>query len=317
MKKVLITGATGFVGANVLRYLVKEGKFDVHIITKETSNKWRIKDVLTNVSEHQVDLIDYEKLKEIAVKISPDYIFHLAMYGGYSTVEKDDNKILNTNIIGTYNLLKATMEIPYKCFINTGTISEYGAKSAAMKETDCLEPNTLYGVSKAASTMLCQQVAKEYKKPITTLRLFSVYGYYEYKERFRLIPDVILHCLKNKDLNLSAGNQKRDFIFIEDVIKAYIKAANNPNKKGLVLNVGTGVDNTIRDVAERIVSKLNSRIKLNYDAKKSEVFENSVSCKADISEIKSVLDWKPDFDLDKGLERTISWFKSNLALYDQ
>lgn len=314
MKKVFITGATGFVGANLLRYLIKEGKFDIHIISRPTSNKWRVNDILSDVSEHTVDLTCYEELKKIISDINPDYIFHLATYGGYPRTQTDNDKILNDNLIGTYNLLKATMDIPYKCFVNTGSSSEYGIKDVAMKETDFLEPNTMYGVSKAASTLLCRQIAREYKKPITTLRLFSVYGYYE--EKFRLIPDVVLHCLKNKSIDLSSGTQKRDFIFIEDAIQAFVKTIDNPNNKGLILNLGSGSDITVKEAAEKVLHILNSKIKLNFNVKKEENFETSISWKADITKIKSVLDWKPKFNLDEGLKKTSLWFKSNLNLYN-
>lgn len=314
MKKVLITGATGFIGTNLLRYLIKEGKFEIHILTRETSNKWRIKNLLGDISEHSADITDYEKISTVIQDINPEYIFHLATYGGYPRIQKDNDIMLNNNLIGTHNLLKATMDIKYKCFVNTGTSSEYGMKGIAMKETDTLEPNTMYGLSKAASTMLCQYIAREYKKPITTLRLFSVYGYYE--EKFRLIPDVILHCLKNKSLSLSAGSQKRDFVFIEDVIQSYIKAIDNPSKEGVILNVGGGVDFTIEDVAKKIVSIMGSKIKLNFGTKKLENFETSVSWKADINRIKSILGWIPKTDLEEGLKKTISWFKSNTTLYD-
>jgi len=315
MEKVFITGATGFIGANLLRRLVQEDKFEIHISMEKGSDTWRIADVLEKVVKHEVDIMDYDSLKSLMDEIKPDYIFHLAMYGGYPNVESDESKTLSVSLLGTYNMLRATLDIDYKCFVNTGTRSEYGVKLDPMKETDILEPDSVYAVSKAASTLLCQSFAKKYDKPVTTLRIFSVYGYYEYSARFRLIPDVILHCLKDEDVEMSSGEQKRDFVFIEDVVEAYVLAMEKPVNGGSVFNVGTGNDSVVKDVAEKIVSKMGSDIKLNYNSEIKESSENSISLRADISKIKTELGWEPRFSLDEGLDKTISWFKENIKLY--
>ncbi len=174
--RVLVTGATGFVGSNLVRRLVKEG-YEVHILTRKTSNMWRLKDIYSSLIDHKVDLSDKDDLLNAVTKINPNNICHLAIYGGYPS-QNEDEKILKTNLNGTINLLSALEGIDYDCFINTGSSSEYGKKEFIMKETDICEPNTVYGIAKLSSTLYCNHISAKENKNIGTIRLFSVYGDY-------------------------------------------------------------------------------------------------------------------------------------------
>ncbi len=311
METVLITGATGFIGANLARRLA--GSFKVNILARPNSNFWRLNDIKSRLAVHNADICDYENLRDAVNRIRPDYIFHFAAYGAYPRIQADESKILETDIIGTHNLLKAALGIPYKCLINTGSSSEYGIKDKPMKEDDALDPNTAYGAAKAASTMLCRNFAREHDKPIITLRPFSVYGYYE--ERLRLVPDVIISCLKNKDVNLSSGVQKRDFVFIEDAIGAYMQAMKYDDSSGLVLNVGSGKDISVMDAANKIHKIINSGNRLFFGKKPLESFETEKCWRADIKLIRQKIGWKPKINLDEGLARTVEWFRGNMGIY--
>lgn len=313
MKNALITGATGFIGANLARELASR-KFAVNILTRSTSNLWRLSDIKDKLIIHNADVLDFNRLSAVAHSIKPKYIFHLAAYGAYPRIETDEKAILETNIIGTYNLLKATLDIPYSCFINTGSSSEYGTKNKAMKESDALEPNTFYGAAKASATMLCQNFARQYKKPIVTLRPFAAYGYYE--EPFRLIPDVIINCINQKDVHLTSGGQKRDFVFIEDVIDAYMKAIERPSS-GIVLNVGSGSDVSVKEVAKLIHKLVKSDNKLLFGKKSKEQFETDICWKADTAAIKRALNWQAKTSLISGLKKTIAWFRQNMDIYEK
>ena len=165
MSKILITGATGFINANLSRKMLKEGH-SAYVLLRKQSNLQRIQDVLPDLNVLEADLLDFETLREGIHKIGPDYIFHSATYGSYPDDQQDEDLIVQTNVVGTYNLLKAANEISYKCFIYTGSSSEYGFKDKPMAETDLLEPESLYGVSKASATLLCQMFAKRFHKNI-------------------------------------------------------------------------------------------------------------------------------------------------------
>ena len=213
---ILITGGSGFVGANLARKLLGLGH-EVHIISKKSSDLWRLRDIKNNIHIHNTDILDRKKLEPLMKRVSPTAIFHLATYSSYRD-QKDAEQIMDVSIKGTLNLLYSTLDLDYKIFVNTGSSSEYGFKSRPMKETDLLEPISFYASAKAAQTLLCQAFSFEYKKPIVTMRPFSVYGPYEQKDRF--IPTILRSLINKKPIKLTPGKQRRDFIFIDDLVEA-------------------------------------------------------------------------------------------------
>jgi len=310
--RILITGVAGFVGANLARFFVKKN-FQVYGLVKKETNLWRIQDLGKDINLQFDDLSEFRKLHRTIKKIDPNYIFHLAAYGSYPE-QIDIKKMINTNILGTYNLLLATEDISYDCFINTGSSSEYGFKNKPMRETDVLEPVSFYGATKSTATLICQLFAKQFNKPIITFRLFSVYGSYE--EPTRLIPTAIKAAITGQPLRLTPGSESRDFIYIEDVITAYAKAI---NKKGLgrgeILNIGTGKQYTNIQAAEIILNYCNNNLKIKIGTYKSRPWDTNFWV-ADISKAKFLLGWQPKYTLKEGLQKTYSWFRTHLNLYN-
>ena len=311
-RKILITGSTGFIGANLVRFFLKIG-VEVYILTRTTSNKWRIKDILKDVNEYCVDLLDYEKLESIILDIAPEIIFHIAIYGGYP-FQKDIKKIIESNFIGTVNLVNACKKADFELFVNTGSSSEYGIKSKSMTEEDILEPVNDYGVSKAAATLYCQAVARREKIPIVTLRLFSPYGYYE--EPTRLIPSVVISCLKARNPEVSSPNSVRDFIFIEDVIDAYMKVTKTSDIGGKIFNIGYAKQHSVGEVVNKIVELTGNKVRPEWGTVPKRAIGPNI-WKADITKAKDVLKWVPKYSLERGLAKTVKWFRENMNLYDK
>jgi nucleoside-diphosphate-sugar epimerase len=311
--RVLITGASGFIGANFCHFFVSQGA-EVHVLVRKTSNLWRIKSIKNKLDVHYCDLNEREKLKGLISEIKPEGIMHFAIYGGYP-FQKETLQIIKTNFLGTVNLLDACMNVGFKWFINTGSSSEYGIKSKPMKEDDLLEPINDYGVAKAAGTLYCQSVAKRTEAPIYTMRLFSPYGYYE--EPTRLVPYVIRSCLKNEALLLSNPNAVRDFVFIEDVINAYLQLILNMHlvKSGEIFNVGSGNQHKVSEVVAIIKKLTNSNSQLNWKRHLGRDSDILKIWEANIDKITSNLNWHSQYTLEEGLKKTIDWFKEHLNLY--
>lgn len=305
-KKYLVTGASGFVGACLVRRLVENNE-DVHIIARKTSDLWRISDIKEKLNIHNVDLMNEEQIKNMTASQKFNVIYHLATYGGYHFQKNLDN-IINTNLIGTWNLFRYASETGVEMFVNTSSSSEYGEKDEAMKEEMILEPNNMYGATKASSTILCSTYAKVNKIPFVTYRLFSPYGFYD--AQTRLIPTVIDSCLKNKKIELGSETSKRDFIFIDDVIDAYIKAPLLSDKYGEVYNIGSGIQYSVGEVVDNIVKLTSSNVELIWNNNVGRQYEPKVWY-SDISKIKSDLGWSPKVSMNKGLELTIKWIKEN------
>ncbi|TSC95184.1 MAG: nucleoside-diphosphate-sugar epimerase [Parcubacteria group bacterium Licking1014_1] len=312
-KKVLITGGAGFIGANfVYKFLELGCKVDV--VEKNGANIWRIEKVKDKINLYSLNLTNYDETEKFISEIKPNIVIHFAAYGAYQRFQQDVEATISTNLIGSINLINACHKIGVECFVNTGTNSEYGIKKNPMKETDVLEADNLYAITKVASTLYCQMMAKKFNFPVVTIRPFAVYGYFEEKER--LIPTIIKSCLTNTKLELSRPDSVRDYIFIEDLISAYLLAIKNIKKvKGEVFNVGSGKQNTIADVVKTIKNITKSKVKPEYGQMKIAQTEPKIWV-SNISKAKNVLKWEPKYDLENGLIKDIDWFKNNLSSYE-
>lgn len=281
------------------------------LILKKSSHLWRIKDILNKVKVYRGDLLNKKKLTKIVSKINPNFIIHLAAYSNYRNQSKVE-QMIETNIKGLLNLLIASKNINYKLFINTGSSSEYGIKDEPMKEKDMLAPISFYAVTKASATFLCQVFAKEYKKPIVTLRPFSVFGPYEEEGRF--IPTIIKAVLKNKPIKITPGNQRRDFIYIKDIVDIYIKTLSYGKKlSGQILNMGTGIEYSNDEVIQTLFKVANKKVRIEKGAYPKRIWDTS-HWVADISKTKKVLKWKPKFSLERGLNEIYKW---RLSLHEK
>lgn len=310
-KKVyLITGASGFIGANLLRRLVTRNEC-VHIILRKEAKLWRIQDLLDKATVHEADLLDALSLRKIAAEVKPSVIYHLAAYGAYSQQSEPD-KIIKVNILGTWNLLQAVSAIDYGLFVNTGSSSEYGFKKLAMKEADLLEPVSFYAVAKSSATLLCSYLAQSEKKPIVTLRPFSVYGPYEEPTRF--IP-VLLKALYYKEpLSLVSSEVSRDQIYIDDVVDFYLLVDKLKQYPGEIFNLGTGTQSSIKKVVETAIEVTGKTTDFKWGAMKPRIWDTT-NWVADISKAKELLGWAPRINLEKGLLLTWKWFESHKHLY--
>lgn len=305
MNKILITGGAGFVGANLLRRLL-EDNHEIHLFLSKETNTWRIQDVLDRVRIYHCNLTDKEAVGDSIKKIKPAIIYHLATHGAYAD-QTAEEKIIQTNLMGFINLLNACKKYGFKKFVNTGSSSEYGFKKSAMKETDLLEaPYSCYAFSKASATLYAQYIAEKEKLPIVTLRLFCVYG--DYEEPIRFLPRLITNCLKNIPTPLARQETARDFIYIKDVIEAYVRVTEVETEPGEIFNVGTGKQNTLKEVVDTVIALTGTKISLSWNSFPSRDWD-SCAWQADISKIREKVGWYPKYTLQQGITKTIERIK--------
>ncbi len=314
-EKVIVTGGTGFIGANLIRRLLCRGS-EVHLLVSSEYSSWRIRDVIRDIAVHEVELTDLAGLSRIVGEILPDWVFHLAAWGNSST-HNDISRIVQTNIVGTVNLVHACLSSGFKAFVNAGSSSEYGFKDHPPHETEWLEPNSCYAVAKASATLFCRFIARSTKNHITTLRLYSVYGPYEDPVRF--IPALLVHGLNGILPPLVHPNVARDFVYIDDVCDAFLLAAQKEGESGAVYNLGTGVQTTIQSAVDSVRRLQHIVSEPEWGSMTNREWDTSVWV-SDNRKIGSDLCWKPKYGFEEGLRSMFEWFRENplrIQFYEQ
>ena len=304
-KKIFITGATWFIGSNLLRRLIKLWAKDIHILLRKESNSSRIQDAIDWVQVHTFSLEDRDETLENITRIQPQIIFHLAAAGTAVwrtpfTIEE----LIHMNTLWMMNLVDAAIVAQCECFVNTGSSSEYGKKDHPMSEWDIIEPNNPYGLSKAVSTQYATYIGKAKNFPIVTFRLFSVYGPYE--EPSRLIPTLINNYLSWVASQLSSPHSVRDFIYIDDVIDAFLEADKAIWSPGEIFNIGTGIQYSIQDVVNTIKKLLNSEINPIFGQQRMNQVEPT-SWVANNNKMKTILNIELK-DIKIWLSKTIEYY---------
>lgn len=309
-KRVIITGASGFIGSNLARRLLRDGH-EVHLLLCPQYNSWRIEAIRSDVNIHKVNLLDKENIMSVVNDIRPHWIFHLAVYGAYPQ-QIDIYTMVQINIVGTVNLVNACLKSGFEIFVNTSTSSEYGFKDHRPVENEILNPNSYYAFTKASATMFCRYTAISQNVYIQTLRLYSVYGPFEEPTRF--IPVLILNAFKGRFPPLVNPAVAHDFMYIEDAEEAYIKTAIlSRQEPGAIYNVGTGVQMSIRDVVKIVRKMFKIKEEPIWDSMPCRTWDTSIWI-ADNRKIQEKVGWKPKYTFHEGFQKTVAWFRENPKL---
>lgn len=291
-RRVLVTGGTGFIGRHVLREGVAAG-VELHNLSPGSA-------LLPGVVHHQVDLMDQKQVVATLKKIQPEGIIHLAARGvAYHSA--DLSAILQVNTVGLTHLLMAAeqlQKVPALVIASSGF--EYAPQNQPIPETAPINPTSAYGVSKAAATFCTRLYA--HKMPITILRLFSVYGPDE--EEPRLTPYIIGAAQRHQRIELTLGEQIRDYSYVKDTAHAFWLALQTPHQQtGLrILNIGSGQLITLRAFVEKLVSVLNSRglcPDIKWGAKPYRPDEPMVYAPV-VTAMQNQLHWQPTTSLLEG-----------------
>lgn len=309
-ERVLVTGASGFIGSHLTRRLVNEGAKVYGLIRcGSSSDLWRIQDIFNKIEVVRIDIRDYESLLTAIKKIEPVKIFHLAASVNVSRSLHLLPEMVDTNITGTLNLLRALDHIEYDCFINTGTSEEYGNNPTPFIEDQPMMPVSPYSASKASTTMFCQMLHKTVGLPITTLRPFLTYG--PMQEANMLVPSVIKSTIEGRTIEMTKGEQTREFNYVDDVVDGFIRASISPRALGEIINIGNGKEYKIVDVVQLILDLMDSTIKPNIGALPYRSGETwNFFC--DNTKARNILAWEPKVDLENGLKKTIHWYQRQL-----
>ena len=307
-RRVLVTGAAGFIGSNLVRRLVAEGA-RVHALVRPDGDLSRLDDVRDRLHVQAADLRDGHALQAAVRRAAADVYFHLAAGGVLGRTGRAD-ELLEVNAGGTAALLSAVEPLPWSRFVHVGGSSEYGPHDRPLRESDEPRPCTAYGASKAAASRLARRFARERARPLVVLRPFSVYGPHEAPSR--LVPSAIAAARQGTELPLTAPGYRRDLVYVEDVVECCLLAVTRDLAPGEVINVGTGRQWANEEVAAAVARACGRPLRTRAHAYPAHPSDTACWV-ADPSHAESTLGWRARYDLDHGLRRTVAWAHAQAA----
>jgi nucleoside-diphosphate-sugar epimerase len=304
MMRCLITGASGFVGANLVRRLVHDGH-ETHVLLRPEHRPWRLEGIASALHVHAVDLATPDEVREAVRLIQPEWVFHLSAYGAYPE-QTGFSRMVDVNLMGTVSLLDACAEVGVQAFIYTGSSSEYGYKDHPPREDEVLEPNSHYAITKAAATHYCQFVARKLRVNAVCVRLYSIYGPYE--EPTRLIPTLIAHGLRGTLPPLVSPATARDFVYVDDAVDALLCLARSP-RAGAVYNLCSGIQTSLAAVVETARRLMNIAAEPVWSSMERRSWDTDIWVGAPDALARD-LGWRAGVDFATGLQRTIDWTRA-------
>ncbi|BBB33410.1 dTDP-glucose 4,6-dehydratase [Thermotomaculum hydrothermale] len=311
MKKVLISGGAGFIGAELAKITVSKGYKTIVIDALTYAGDFtRLQEIKDKIKFYKADTTERKAVFDIFKTEKPDIVLHLAAESHVDRSILDPSLFLKTNIIGTQNMLDASKEYGVEKFVNMSTDEVYGelGKDGKFFETTPLNPNSPYSVSKASQDMLGRAYFRTYKLPVITVRASNNYGYWQYPEK--LIPVVILKAYNNEKIPVfGRGENVREWLFVTDCAEGILSLAER-GRDGEIYNIGSGEEKKNIEVVKSILDlmgKPHSLIEFVKD-RPGHDFRYAL----DFSKIRKEIGWEAKIKFEEGIEKTVKWNLENI-----
>jgi len=316
-EKILITGATGFIGSHLTELCAEQG-YEVKAYDRyNPNNDWGWLENSTCKNDIQVilgDIRDYDSVYDAMKGCS--LVFHLAALISIPYSYVSPLAYIRTNIEGTYNVLESAKQQGISDILITSTSETYGtAQYVPIDEKHLLIGQSPYSASKIGADELAISYNKSFGLPVKIVRPFNVYGP---RQSARAIIPTIISQLLNSQGKIKLGNitPTRDFTFVKDTIGAFIEIHKSDNLLGKTTNVGTNKEISIGDLAQLIAKIMDKKIEIIVDKQRIRPNDSEVDrLRCDNSTVFEYTSWKPEYTLESGLKETIEWMKSNIRLY--
>lgn len=306
MKSIVITGGTGFVGSYLLESLVNNPNYKIILLKKSSSDTFRISQLLGKILVYNVDEVD---LSEVFKSNKIDGVIHLATCYKKEHSYEDINALVESNVLFPTKLAELSVANSVKFFINTGTFFEYNLNKNPINEENKIEPYNLYASTKVAFDAMLKYYALNSSLNILTLKLSAPFGY---NDNHKLIPYLIKSVLNDERVILEKGEQEWDFIYVKDVVSAYIKAIELCiNSKRTIYEeifVGSGERTSVKKIAN-IINNIHGKelIFMQKDYSSNQIFSACI----DNSKAKNILQWVPQYSVQEALSETFNLYKEN------
>jgi NAD dependent epimerase/dehydratase len=320
-KKILVTGADGFIGSHLVEALLAQG-YDVRAFVYYNSlNSWGWLDTLPQQTLRNLDVFagDIRDPNGVAEAMKGcDVVFHLAALIAIPFSYHSPDSYVDTNIKGTLNVLQAARKLDTERVLVTSTSEVYGtAQYAPIDEKHPFQGQSPYSATKIGADRLAESFFRSFETPVVIVRPFNTYG--PRQSARAVIPTVITQLLAGEtELRLGALSPTRDFNYVKDTAAGFIALAECDAAIGREINIATGTEHTVGDVANTLIAEINPQARIVTDEQRmrpdaSEVFRLI----GDNTQITTLTPWRPQYDLAAGLRDTVAWFRQpeNLARY--
>ena len=316
--RVLLTGAGGFIGSHLAERLVRAGARVRAFVHYNSRNDRGLLEYVDNDVQAALevvlgDLTDATMVRRAVADCQ--VVFHLGALIAIPYSYQAPRHFIDTNVIGTLNVLQACLEERVLKMVHTSTSETYGsARYTPMDEHHPLQGQSPYAASKIAADKLAESFYCSFNLPVVTIRPFNTFG--PRQSARAVIPTIISQALVGDTIHLGALTPVRDFTFVEDTVTAFLKVAEAPDTVGQVVNIGTGQGVTIGAVAHKVLSMCSGPKQVVTDQErfrpaKSEVLE--LVCNN--TKAKALLGWEPQYTLLQGLQKTLAYIQDHLHMY--
>lgn len=319
MKKVLVTGADGFIGSHLTEALLEKG-YDVKAFTLYNSfNTWGWldtlpKDKLNEIEIFSGDIRDPNGIREAMKGI--DVVFHLAALIAIPFSYHSPDSYVDTNIKGTLNVLQAARAMDLEKLLITSTSEVYGtAQYVPIDEKHPFQGQSPYSATKIGADRLAESFYRSFDLPVSIVRPFNTYG--PRQSARAVIPTIITQLLSGKEtLQLGALTPTRDFNYVKDTAAGFIAIAESDRTIGEEINIATQCEVSIGDLAKEIIAQINPNVQIVCDEQRLRPEKSEVNRLLGSNEkIKRLTDWRPSYTLKEGIDETIRFFRANLERY--
>jgi len=322
-KKVLVTGAGGFIGSHLVEAVVRKGCKVRAFVHYNSFNSWgwmdylnQAKDIKNYIEIFSGDVRDPYGVKKAMRDI--DIVFHLAALIGIPYSYNSPESYVDTNIKGTLNILQAGRELEIQKIIHTSTSEVYGtAQFTPITEEHPINPQSPYSATKAAADFVALSFYRSFNTPATVIRPFNTYGP---RQSARAIIPTIISQIISKETKVRLGDvyPKRDFIYVKDTVQGFIDAAESDKSVGKVIHIGSSSEISISELANLIAKLMDSKIEIEVADERKRPKKSEVErLLADNSRARELIGWSPRYRLEDGIAETIKWFSNldNLKFY--
>ena len=300
MKRVLLTGASGFIGRHAIPFLIEKG-YEVHAVYKDRNHGLKEEN---NLYWHKCNLLNSLEQEQLLAEVKPSHLLHLAWYAipGKYWMSLENLKWVKASSEFIVNFVK---QGGIRAVV-AGTSAEYDWSTGYCSEkVTLLKPSSIYGTCKNNLHDTIQQISTKTGLSYAWGRVFYLYGPYEYPDR--LVASVICSLIKDKNVTCHHGNLIRDFLHVQDAASAFVSILDS-NVMGPV-NIASGISVALMDVVNTIADKLNKRALVRFEVSPSTINEPGMLV-ADTKRLNSEVDWVPGYEIERGLEQTIDWWKT-------